>query len=102
MKEAGFGMLNFLRRRVMQALIIAVLALLVLTRLYKSDQVSSVRHFRLAWACLIASVAIMAAGQLLMIMASDEKEMALLTGAAIPAALAVSLYLWHKAVTAAG
>ena len=30
----------------MQVLIIAVLALLVLTRLYKFDQVSSVRHFR--------------------------------------------------------
>ena len=50
----------------MQVLIIAVLALLVLTRLYKFDQVSSVRHFRLAWACLIVSVAIMAAGQLLL------------------------------------
>jgi hypothetical protein len=86
----------------MYFLIIAVLGLLVLTRLYKFDQVSSVRHFRLAWACLIASVAIMAAGHLLTIMVSDEKEMDLLTSAAILAALAVSLYLWHKAVTAAG
>jgi len=86
----------------MQVLIIAVLALLVLTRLYKFDQVSSVRHFRLAWSCLIASVAIMAAGQLLLIATNDEKELILLTNAATLAVLAVSLYLWHKAVAAAG
>ena len=84
----------------MHFLIIAVLALLVLTRLYKFDQVSSIRHFRLAWACLIASVAILAAGQLLTITANDKTEVVLLTNAAIPVALAVSLYLWHKAVTA--
>ena len=84
----------------MHFLIIAVLGLLILTRLYKFDQVSSVRHFLLAWACLIASVAIMAIGPLLTIVASDKREIVLLIDAAIPAALAVSLYLWHKAVTA--
>jgi len=85
-------------------LIIAVLALLVLTRLYKFDQVSNVRHFRLDWACLIASVAIMAAAQLVSITSnrSDRTEILLLTNASILAVLAVSLYLWHKAVTAAG
>ena len=86
----------------MDFLIVAVLGLLVLTRLYKFDQVSSVRHFRFAWACVIASVAIMAAGQLLTITAntkSNEAEIVLLTNAAILAAQAVSLYLWHKAVT---
>ena len=86
----------------MHFLIIAVLGLLVLTRLYKFDQVSSVRHFRFAWACVIASLAIMAAGQILTITAntrSNETEIVLLTNAAILAALAVSLYLWHKAVT---
>ena len=84
-------------------LIIAVLGLLALTRLYKFDQVSSVRHFRLAWACLIASVAIMAVGQLITITAEtrdSETEIVLLSNAAILAALAVSLYLWHKAVAA--
>ena len=84
----------------MEFLIIAVLALLVLTRLYKFDQVVSVRHFRLAWACLIISLAIMAAGQLLTIMVNDKREIVLLTNAAIPAALALSLHFWHKAVTA--
>lgn len=83
----------------MYFLSIAVLGLLILTRLYKFDHVSSVRHFRLAWACLVASVAIMAAGPLLTIVASDKKEIVLLTNAAIPAVLALSLYLWHKAVT---
>ena len=58
----------------MYFLIIAVLGLLVLTRLYKFDQVSSVRHFQLAWAFLIASVVIMAAGPLLAIVASDKRE----------------------------
>ena len=88
----------------MDFLIIAVLALLVLTRLYKFDQVSSVRHFRLAWACLIVSVAIMAAGQLLSITSntSGRTEILLFSNALNLAALAVSLYLWHKAVTAAG
>ncbi len=84
----------------MHFLIIAVLGLLILTRLYKFNQVSSIRHFRLAWACLIASVTIVAAGPLLTIVASDKNEIVLLTNAAIPAALAVSLYFWHKAVTA--
>jgi hypothetical protein len=84
----------------MHFLIIAVLGLLVLTRLCKFDQVSSVRHFRLAWACLIVSVAIMAVGPLLVIVASDKREMVSLIDAAIPAALAVSLYLWQKAITA--
>ena len=84
----------------MHFLIIAVLGLLVLTRLYKFDQVSSVRHFRLAWACLIASVAIMAIGPMLTIVASDKREIILLIEALIPAALAVSLFLWHMAVTA--
>ena len=84
----------------MHFLIIAVLGLLGLTRLYKFDQVSSVRHFRLAWACLIASVTIMAAEPMLTIVASDKREMVLLVDAAIPAALAVSLYFWHTAVTA--
>jgi len=84
----------------MYFLIIAVLGLLVLTRFYKLDQVKSVRHFRLAWACMIASVAAPAAGQLLTIMVDDKAEIALLTNAAMLAALAISLYFWHKAVTA--
>ena len=84
----------------MHLLIIAVLGLLALTRLYKFEQVISVRHFRLAWACLIASLAIMAAGPLLTIVASDKREIVLLIDTAIPAALAVSLYLWHMAITA--
>jgi hypothetical protein len=84
----------------MYFLIIAVLGLLVLTRFYKMDQVKSVRYFRLAWACLIASVAVPAIGQLLTITVNDKKEIALLTNAAMLAALAISLFLWHKAVTA--
>jgi hypothetical protein len=83
----------------MHFLIIAILGLLVLTRLYKFDQISSVRHFLLAWACLIASVAIMAIGPLLTIVASDKREIVLLIDAAIPAALAISIYLCYMAVT---
>ena len=84
----------------MYFLIIAVLGLLVLTRFYKLDQVKSVRHLRLAWAYMIASVAVPAAGQLLTIMVNDKAEIALLTNAAMLAALAISLYFWNKAVTA--
>jgi len=46
----------------------------------------------------------MAAAQLVSITSnrSDRTEILLLTNASILAVLAVSLYLWHKAVTAAG
>ena len=84
----------------MYFLIIAVLGLLVLTRFYKMDQVKSVRHLRLAWACLIVSVAFSAAGQLIMLMVDCKADIALLTNAVILIALAVSLHLWNNAVTA--
>ena len=84
----------------MYFLIIAVLGLLVLTRFYKLDQVKSVRHFRLAWTCMIASVAVSAAGQLITIMVDDKAEIALLTNAAMLAAIGISLFFWHRAVTA--
>ena len=90
----------YLKEKIMYFLIIAVLGLLVLTRFYKLDQVKSVRHFGLAWGCLIASVAIQAAGQLLTVMVNSKGEIAWLTNAAMLAALAISLYFWYKAVTA--
>ena len=86
----------------MYFLIIAVLALLVITRFCKMDQVSSVRHFRLAWTYLIGSVVINAAGHLIManLSVADRVRWADVTNAAMLAVLAVSLYFWHKAVTA--
>lgn len=86
----------------MYLLIIAVLGLLVLTRFYKLDQIKSVRHFRLAWTCMIASIVVTAAGHLLMMAlgAMDRAECADFTNAAMLTALAVSLYFWQKAVTA--
>lgn len=84
----------------MYFLIIAVLGLLVLTRFYKMDQVKNVLALQLSWTCMIASVVVSAAGQLLTIMVNDKAEIALLTNAAMLAALAISLFLWHMAVTA--
>ena len=52
----------------MNSLMIAVLGLLVLTKFYKMDQVKNVLALKLAWTCMIASVAFSAAGQLIMLM----------------------------------
>jgi len=82
----------------MYILIVAVLALLGVTRLYKPEQVGSQRHLRLAWWWLIVSVVVAAAGQILTIIVSDKAEMILFTNAVILGALAISLFLWHKAL----
>jgi hypothetical protein len=82
-------------------LIVAVLVLLGVTRLYKPELVKYPRRLRLATWWLIVSVVIAAVGQLIMIMTAGTSERAdtvLLTNAAILGALAVSLFLWQKAL----
>ena len=85
----------------MNLLIIVVLGLLVLTRLYKLDQVKNMVALQLAWKCLLASVVVGAAEHLIMMVVRiNRAECAELTNAVMLIALAASLYFWNKAVTA--